>query len=92
MHGAPVVTSSSSSLTLRDGRIPSRGALPDLLARHVAAHCPEGCRIFTGECGERPHQNSIAYRWRTTLRSAGLAGVKLHDLRLFDASGLIASG
>ncbi|WP_409332603.1 tyrosine-type recombinase/integrase [Trujillonella humicola] len=67
-------------------------SLVDLLAQHVAAYCPEGYWIFTGETGEPPHQNSIGYRWRTTLKSAGLAGVKLHDLRHFYASGLIASG
>jgi integrase len=30
--------------------------------------------------------------WRNTLKSAGLTGVRLHDLRHYDASGLIAAG
>ncbi|MEO7058886.1 MAG: tyrosine-type recombinase/integrase [Lapillicoccus sp.] len=31
-------------------------------------------------------------RWRSTLAKAGVEGVRLHDLRHFFASGLIASG
>lgn len=42
--------------------------------------------------GGSPHQNTIGYRWRTTLQRAGVAGVRLHDSRHFYASGLIASG
>ncbi|MDQ6933706.1 MAG: tyrosine-type recombinase/integrase [Actinomycetota bacterium] len=38
------------------------------------------------------HQNTVGYRWRTTLSSTGVEGVRLHDLRHFFASGLIASG
>ncbi len=48
--------------------------------------------MFTGESGQPPHQNSIGYRWRSAQEAAGLSGVKLHDLRHFYASGLIASG
>jgi len=39
-----------------------------------------------------PHQNTVGHRWRGTLTRAGLAGVKLHDLRHFYVSGLIAQG
>ncbi|MHA7125125.1 tyrosine-type recombinase/integrase [Janibacter indicus] len=39
-----------------------------------------------------PHQNTVGYWWRKTLRDAGLSGIKLHDLRHFYASGLIAAG
>jgi integrase len=67
-------------------------SLVDLLARHVAAHCPESTWLFTGDAGQPPHQSTVGYRWRTTLAAAGLSGVKLHDLRHFYASGLIASG
>jgi integrase len=67
-------------------------SLVDLLAQHVAAHCPEGNWLVTGEAGKPPHQNTVGYRWRTTLMAADLTGVKLHDLRHFYASGLIASG
>jgi integrase len=37
-------------------------------------------------------QNTVGYWWRKTLREAGLSGIKLHDLRHFYASGLIAAG
>jgi integrase len=67
-------------------------SLVDLLARHVAAHCPQGTWLFTGDAGQPPHQNTVGHRWRTTLAASGLPGVKLHDLRHFYASGLIASG
>jgi integrase len=67
-------------------------SLVDLLAGHVAAHCPEGTWLFTGDAGQPPHQNTVGHRWRTTLAAAGFSGVKLHDLRHFYASGLIASG
>ena len=67
-------------------------SLVDLLAGHVTAHCPEGTWLFTGDAGQPPHQNTVGHRWRTTLAAAGLTGVKLHDLRHFYASGLIASG
>src|SRR5829696_6506879 len=62
------------------------------VARHVAAHCPVGAWLFTGDADQPPHQNTVGHRWRTTLAAAGLTGVKLHDLRHFYASGLIASG
>ena len=39
-----------------------------------------------------PHQNTVGHRWRSTLQRAGVTGVRLHDLRHFYASGLIASG
>jgi integrase len=35
---------------------------------------------------------SIAYQWDKTTAAAGLKGVRLHDLRHFYASGLIAAG
>ena len=37
-------------------------------------------------------QNTVGYWWRKTLRGASLSGIKLHDLRHFYASGLIAAG
>jgi integrase len=36
--------------------------------------------------------NMVAHWWRNTLKAAGLSGIKLHDLRHFYASGLIAQG
>jgi integrase len=66
--------------------------LVEVLAAHVAAYCPDGGWIFTGETGQPPHQNTIGYRWRTGTAAAGVTGLRLHDLRHLYASGLIASG
>ena len=43
--------------------------------------------------GDEPmYDNAITWRWRATRNSAGLPHVRLHDLRHFYASGLIAAG
>ncbi len=42
--------------------------------------------------GQPPHRNTVGNRWRRTTSAAGLADLRLHDLRHFYASGLIASG
>jgi integrase len=39
-----------------------------------------------------PHRNTVGYWWRKTLHDARLTGIKLHDLRHFYTSGLIAAG
>jgi integrase len=70
-------------------------ALVELLAAHVEKNCPgdEPDRwMFVGLGTEPPHQNTIGHWWRTTLKAAGLSGIKLHDLRHYYASGLIAAG
>jgi integrase len=47
--------------------------------------------MFPGE-GEHPlHQNSVGYLWRKAKAAAGVE-YRLHDLRHFYASGLIAAG
>ena len=62
-----------------------------MLSEHVALGLPyEGCTPEVEDVP--PHQNTIGYRWRMTLHRAGVTGVRLHDLRRFYASGLIASG
>jgi integrase len=68
--------------------------LVDLLAQHVATFGTNGPQqwLFAGEGDDPPHQNTVGYWWRKTLRDAGLTGIKLHDLRHFYASGLIAAG
>lgn len=43
-------------------------------------------------CRRRPDDNDIDWRWRATRTSAGLPHVRLHYLRHFYASGLIAAG
>ena len=67
--------------------------LIDLLAQHVADVGTIGDEQWLfGENDAPPHQNTVGYWWRKTLQAAGLSGVKLHDLRHFYASGLIAAG
>src|SRR3954447_25810574 len=69
-------------------------SLVNVLAEHVTAHGTTGSArwLFTGEGDDPPHQNTVGYWWRKTLRDAELSGIKLHDLRHFYASGLIAAG
>ncbi|NYE35381.1 integrase [Nocardioides cavernae] len=66
-------------------------ALLQVLSEHVALGLPYDW-LFAEVEDVPPHQNTIGYRWRTTLARAGVEGVRLHDLRHFYASGLIASG
>ncbi len=69
-------------------------SLVNVLAEHVATYGTTGKDqwLFAGEGDDPPHQNTVGYWWRKTLRDAGLTGIKLHDLRHFYASGLIAAG
>lgn len=69
--------------------------LVEILARHVAEHRPgddPGRWLFEGEQGNPPHQNTVGYWWRKTSSAAGVTGLKLHDMRHYFASGLIAQG
>jgi len=66
--------------------------LVEMLAAHVAAQHRDGGWMFTGEGDQPPHQNTVGHRWRTATTAAGVSGLRLHDLRHFYASGLIASG
>ncbi|MFS3127485.1 tyrosine-type recombinase/integrase [Nocardioides sp. Bht2] len=69
--------------------------LPDglvaILSQHVAEHPPhEDGWLFT--VGNGPlYDNAITWRWRAT-RDAADVDVRLHDLRHYFASGLIAAG
>ncbi|HMM94003.1 site-specific integrase [Phycicoccus sp.] len=68
--------------------------LTEMLDRHLelcGTHGSQGW-LFAGAGGDPPHQNSVGYWWRKTQSDAGIGGLKLHDLRHFYASGLIASG
>jgi integrase len=66
--------------------------LVEMLAAHVAAQHRDGGWMFTGEGDKPPHQNTVGHRWRTATTAAGVSALRLHDLRHFYASGLIASG
>lgn len=72
--------------------------IPDELAtmlawhiQHVGVHGDEQW-LFSNGRGEPPHQNTVGHWWRSLFRRSGLERFRLHDLRHFYASGLIASG
>lgn len=67
----------------------------EMLSEHVKA---DRARIlsqgwlFAGAGDDPLNQNGAHRQWREALRAAGLSNIKLHDLRHFYASGLIAAG
>jgi integrase len=72
--------------------------LPDELLAMLARHAElrgigdePPAWLFEGDKGNPPHQNSVGYWWRATRKAAGVE-LRLHDLRHFYASGLIAAG
>ena len=68
--------------------------LIETLSEHVRLLCvgAGADRWLYPGVGENPwHQNTVGYHWRRTRERAGLT-LKLHDLRHFYASGLIAAG
>lgn len=71
--------------------------LPDellaIVSEHVRQHTPDGepSRWLFDEGGKPWHDNLVDYRWRSTRADAEVAH-KLHNLRHYFASGLIASG
>lgn len=71
--------------------------LPDeliaILSEHVRKHTPTGepTRWLFNEDGKPWHDNLVDYRWRSTRTDAGVM-FKLHELRHYFASGLIAAG
>jgi integrase len=70
-------------------------ALLEILAAHIAEHCSgsDPGRYLFGFGGDvPPHQNTVGFWWRRARTAAGCPAVKLHDLRHFYASGLIAAG
>jgi integrase len=73
--------------------VPDR--LLSMLSAHVEVYLPDGDRdrwFFPTATGTPPHQNTFGHLWRRAQAGAGLTGIRLHDLRHFFASGLIASG
>lgn len=65
-----------------------------ILKEHIARHLPRPepeAWLFT--VGDGPmYDNDINWRWTATRQDAKLPHVRLHDLRHFFASGLIAAG
>jgi integrase len=72
--------------------------IPDELTQYLSRHISEvGVRgnegwLFVGSGGLPPHGNTIYYHWTKTIDAADVEPFKLHDLRHFFASGLIAAG
>lgn len=72
--------------------------IPDELVQALSSHVSEiGVRgdeqwLFVGSGGLPPHGNSVYYHWSKTIVATGVEPFKLHDLRHFYASGLIAAG
>jgi len=68
--------------------------LVNVLSEHVRLHAPGDDPdrwMFTDRRCTPLHQNSAGHLWRTTRDKAGVS-YRLHDLRHFYASGLIAAG
>lgn len=73
--------------------VPAPDGLLEVLAERIrlfVGRAPTAW-LFPGENGHPWHQNSVTYRWRKTRVAAGVDTLKLHDLRHFYASGLIAA-
>ncbi|MEZ5116161.1 MAG: site-specific integrase [Candidatus Nanopelagicales bacterium] len=81
-----------------DVRLPKYGAertvyVPDeLLALLSPVVDLDAAWMFTRDGVTPWDQNAVGHRWRRTCRAAGVTGFRLHDLRHFFASGLIAAG
>jgi integrase len=85
--GAPLKTESSYR------RVP----IPEVVLHALVAHLREYPakreeHIFTDEKGEPLDDQSFKHTWLLARRQAGLTRVRLHDLRHFYASVLIAAG
>ena len=73
-------------------------SLVAMLSEHLANSIPEGSNRArpAGSSLERvttTPPNTVDHRWRTLRKGAGVGdGIRLHDMRHFYASGLIAAG
>lgn len=69
--------------------------LVEMVAWHITTNregAEGGDWLFVNSQGTPPHQNTVGHWWRKTLKAAKLPGIRLHDLRHYYASGLIAAG
>lgn len=64
--------------------------LREHIARHLPTPDPEAWLFMVGD--GPMYDNDISWRWTATREAAQLPNVRLHDLRHFFASGLIAAG
>lgn len=65
--------------------------LSGYISKHDARADPEAW-LFPGRNEDPIHSVDVGNRWKTAKRRAGVESLRLHDLRHFFASGLIASG
>lgn len=68
--------------------------LPEQLTSMLVRHLQATGRtewLFADDGRHPPHQNTVGHWWRTACKSVGVS-YRLHDLRHFYASGLIAAG
>lgn len=73
--------------------IPIPEELVDLIAAHVAAHCPTGGLLFTTEAGRHVSSATWSPIWTTAVETAKLVkGTRFHWLRHTYASALIHGG
>ena len=73
--------------------------IPEALVAMIAWHVDQNLSdnhpdrwLFQGSGEDPPHQNTVGHGWRSSRQKAGLGDVRLHDLRHFFASGLVAAG
>lgn len=69
--------------------------LVTILSQHIETFLPDAVPnsfLFRASDGEPLDRNAVHFRWRRATSAAQVVGVRLHDLRHFFASGLIAQG
>ncbi len=71
--------------------IPLPTVVVDALAGHLVAFPGDGL-IFTNETGDMLRRSNFGTMWRRVTKSAGLDGLRFHDLRHYYASLLIRHG
>jgi integrase len=74
--------------------VPIPDELVQALSRHIAEVGVRGDEqwLFVASGGLPPHGNTVYYHWSKTIAAADVEPFKLHDLRHFYSSGLIAAG
>lgn len=69
--------------------------LVTIVSQHIDTFLPDAVPasfLFRAADGEPLDRNAVHFRWRSAASAAHVDGVRLHDLRHFFASGLIAQG
>lgn len=69
--------------------------LVTILSQHIETFLPDAVPssfLFRASGGGPLDRNAVHFRWRSATSAARVVGVRLHDLRHFFASGLIAQG